>query len=41
LCSGRPAQCRRTACNHINCVVFSLPGHIWEEIYRNHLCSYP
>jgi hypothetical protein len=29
---GRSAQSRRTACNHINCVVFSLPGHIWEKI---------
>ena len=29
-CSGRSAQSRRTECNHINCTVSSLPGHIWE-----------
>ena len=34
-CSGRSVESRRAACNHINCVVFSLPGHIWEEIYHN------
>jgi hypothetical protein len=25
---GRSAQSRHTVCIHINCVVFSLPGHI-------------
>jgi hypothetical protein len=35
LCRGRTAQSRHTTCNHINCIVFSLPGHIWEEIYCN------
>ena len=34
-CSSRSSQSRCTACNHINCVVFSLPGHIWEGIYCN------
>jgi hypothetical protein len=29
-CSSSSAQSRCTACNHINCVVFSLLGHIWE-----------
>jgi hypothetical protein len=29
LFSGRSAQSRRTACIHINLVMFSLPGHIW------------
>ena len=34
--SGRSAQSRRTRSNHINCVVFSLLGHIWVgEIYCN------
>ena len=32
---GRSAQSKHTACKHINCVVFSLPGHIWEGIYCN------
>ena len=30
--SGRSAQSRCILCNHINCVVFSLPGYIWVEI---------
>jgi hypothetical protein len=33
-CSSRSAQSRHKAHIHINCVVFSLPGHIWDgEIY--------
>lgn len=24
----------------MNCVVFSLPGHIWEEIYHNRCCLF-
>jgi hypothetical protein len=30
---GEDSRC--TACIHINCALFSLPGHIWEKIYHN------
>jgi hypothetical protein len=40
LCSSRSAQSMCTACNQINCVVFSLLGHIWEEIIHNTLLSW-
>jgi hypothetical protein len=34
-CRGRSAHSRLTACIHIKWVVFSLPGPVWLEIYRN------
>jgi hypothetical protein len=38
-CSGRSDQCRRTACIHINKVVFSLPGLIWVGDLLQHLST--
>ena len=38
-CSGRSAQSRQAACNHINSVVFSLLGHIWVGDLPQHHTS--